>query len=79
MFCNKMSEILDLELEEMQHARHVHMLNIGRAKSLRLEKSNRIEPANVDKTLEQLIDDHYVQMDCDATHRVATRDLHTSM
>ena len=74
-----MSEILDLELDEMQHARHVHMGNIGRAKSLRLEKSKRIEPANIDKTLEQLIDDHYVQIDCDTSHRTAMCDVHTSM
>ena len=69
-----MLEILDWELDAMQIARSAYIRRM-RAKSLRLESLGGIEPPSVDRTLEQLIDDHYASLDRPLSHmcKKATR------
>ncbi len=69
-----MLEILDRELNAMQIARSAYIRRM-RAKSLRLESLGGIEPPSVDRTLEQLIDDHYASLDRPLSHmrKKATR------
>ncbi len=62
-----MLEILDWELDAMQIERSAYIRRM-RAKSIRLESLGGIEPASVDRTLEQLIDDHYASQDLPLSH-----------